>query len=145
MISYLELYCEKVDKDEVSYNKGILHFFSYDPHIFHIPKIIFGVIRTLIIKQTYSTCTCRNHEGRPRHLVSTTPPKVSLSATALQGVYIELVLYIERSLPAWVVVRITNGMATDLPTKGLSLEKVEVLLALLGGVMFRYRIASLYS
>jgi hypothetical protein len=36
-------------------------------------------------------------------------------------------------------------MATDLPTKGLSLEKVEVLLALLGGVMFRYRIASLYS
>jgi hypothetical protein len=53
MISYLELYCEKVDKDEVSYNKGTLHFFSYDPHIFHIPKIIFGVIRTLIIKQTY--------------------------------------------------------------------------------------------
>jgi hypothetical protein len=27
----------------------------------------------------------------------------------------------------------------------LSLEKVEVLLALLGGVMFGYRIASLYS
>ena len=50
MISYLELYCKKVDKDEVSYNKGILHFFSYDPHIFHIRKIIFGVIRTLIIK-----------------------------------------------------------------------------------------------
>ena len=50
MISYLELYCEKVDKDEVSYNKGTLHFFSYDRHIFHIPKIIFGVIRTLIIK-----------------------------------------------------------------------------------------------
>ena len=46
MISYLELYCEKVDKDEISYNT--LHFFSNDPHIFHIPKIIFGVIRTLI-------------------------------------------------------------------------------------------------
>jgi hypothetical protein len=50
MISYVELYCEKVDKDEVSYNKGMLHFFSYDPHIFHIPKIIFGFSRTLIIK-----------------------------------------------------------------------------------------------
>jgi hypothetical protein len=49
MISYLELYCEKVDKDEVSYNKGTLHFFSYDPHLFHISKIIFGFSRTLII------------------------------------------------------------------------------------------------
>jgi hypothetical protein len=50
MISYLELYCEKVDEDEVSYNKGTLHFFSYDLHIFHIPKFIFGFSRTLIIK-----------------------------------------------------------------------------------------------
>jgi hypothetical protein len=50
MISYLELYYEKVDKDEISYNKGILHFLSYDPHIFHIPKFIFLVIRTLLIK-----------------------------------------------------------------------------------------------
>jgi hypothetical protein len=42
LISYLELYCEKVDKDEVSYNKGTLHFFSYDPHIPHTKNHIWG-------------------------------------------------------------------------------------------------------
>jgi hypothetical protein len=47
--------------------------------------------------------------------------------------YIEL---FERSLPAWVAVRITNGMALIYRRRALSLEKVEVLLALLGGVMF---------
>jgi hypothetical protein len=46
LISYLELYGEKVDKDEISYNKAIatLHFFSYDPctYIPHTKNHIWG-------------------------------------------------------------------------------------------------------
>ena len=85
MISYLELYCEKVDKDEVSYNEGTLHFFSYDRHIFHIPKIIFGVIRTLIIKlDLHVPAGIRRKASTSRKYYT---PKVSLSATALQWIY----------------------------------------------------------
>jgi hypothetical protein len=104
-------------------------------HIFHIRKIIFGVSRTLIIKLDLPAGI------RKEAYRSITAPKLSLSATALRGIYIELpcsnienmlpfhnlqathnlshaqrymkLLYIElfeRSLPAWVVVRITNGM-----------------------------------
>jgi hypothetical protein len=76
------------------------------------------------------------------------PPFHNLQATHnlshahlyMKLLYIEL---FERSLPAWVAVRITNGMALIYRRRALSLEKVEALLALLGGVMFGYRIASL--
>jgi hypothetical protein len=44
-------------------------------------------------------------------------------ANILFRIYREL---LERSVPAWVTVRITNGMATDFPTKGNKSDEINL-------------------
>jgi hypothetical protein len=72
-------------------------------------RIVWTIPASVASDQNYK----RNGNMLPFHNLQATH-NLSHAQLYMKLLYIEL---FERSLPAWVAVRITNGMATDLPTR----------------------------